>query len=76
MHCQGCGDSITTALTEIPGVQSAKVTFADKQAIVVAKESEVPTEKILAVIAEAGYQGEPAPAPPAASGKPAEKKSE
>ena len=58
MVCQGCVDSITSALTQVPGVQSAKVSLQDKRAIVLAKESEVPTERILAAIAAAGYKGQ------------------
>jgi copper chaperone CopZ/predicted peroxiredoxin len=58
MTCQGCVDSITSALTQVPGVQSAKVSLQDKRAVVMAKESLVPTENILAAIAAAGYQGQ------------------
>jgi copper chaperone CopZ/predicted methyltransferase len=57
MSCQGCADAITSALTQIPGVQSAKVSLQDKRAVVLAKASDVPNEKILAVVAAAGYQG-------------------
>ena len=56
MHCQGCADSISTALTAIPGVQSARVSFADKRAVVLASESDVPTDKILAAITAVGYE--------------------
>ena len=58
MTCQGCADSITSALTQVPGVMSAKVSLADKRAIVLAKESDVPAERILAAIAAAGYKGQ------------------
>ena len=71
MQCEGCAETITAALTQIPGVQSAKVSLRDKRAVVVARESEVPSEKILAAIAAAGYQGKPATAgqgTPATSG--------
>ena len=57
MSCQGCADTITLALIRIPGVQSAEVSLKDKRAVVVAKESEVPTERIVAAISDAGYQG-------------------
>jgi copper chaperone len=56
MHCQGCADAITAALTAIPGVQSVRVSLAEKRAVVVAQESDVPTEKILAAVAAAGYK--------------------
>jgi len=57
MSCQGCADSITSALAQIPGVQSANVSLVDKRAVVLAKESEVPTERIVAAIVAAGYKG-------------------
>ena len=61
MSCQGCVDTITSALTRIPRVQSVDVSLQDKRAIVLAKESEVPTERIIAAITDAGYQGRLAP---------------
>ena len=67
MTCQGCVDTITTTLTQIPGVRSAKVSLQDKQAVVVASESDVPTEKIVAAVVAAGYQARPASAPQSAS---------
>ena len=62
MTCQGCADSITSALTNVPGVKSAKVSLADKRAIVLADESKVSTETILTAIAVAGYKGQSASA--------------
>jgi len=56
MTCQGCVDTITSALTRIPGVNSAKVSLQDKKAVVLADESQVPTEKLLAAITAAGYK--------------------
>jgi copper chaperone CopZ/predicted peroxiredoxin len=58
MTCQGCADSITAALTGIPGVRSATVSLQDKKAVVLADESLVTTEKILAAIKAAGYKGQ------------------
>ncbi len=66
MSCQGCVDAVTAALTEIPGVQSAKVSLADKKAVVVAEERKVSTAKIVAAIAAAGYKGQLATASKAA----------
>ena len=57
MQCQGCVDTVTAALTKIPGVRSAQVSLQEKRAVVVADESQVPTEKILSAITTAGYQG-------------------
>jgi copper chaperone len=58
MMCQGCVDTLTSALTKIPGVQSASVSLEHKRAVVLAEEAQVPTEKIVATIATAGYKGE------------------
>jgi copper chaperone len=58
MMCQGCVDTLTSALTKIPGVQSVRVSLEHKRAVVKAEESQVPTEKVVAAIAAAGYQGE------------------
>jgi ubiquinone/menaquinone biosynthesis C-methylase UbiE/copper chaperone CopZ len=62
MSCQGCADTITAALTKIPGVQSAKVSLEEKRAVVTADTADVPSEKILAAITAAGYEGKPASA--------------
>lgn len=64
MTCQGCADTITAALTQISGVQSAEVSLPEKRAIVVANPVVVPTETILAAITAAGYQGQLADAMP------------
>jgi copper chaperone CopZ/predicted peroxiredoxin len=58
MSCQGCADTITSALTKIPDVQSASVSLQNNKAIVVAKESQVPSDKILAAIIAVGYKGQ------------------
>lgn len=64
MSCQGCADTITAALAKIPEVESAKVSLEEKRAVVLANESQVPIEKILAAIAAAGYKAQLAPATP------------
>lgn len=64
MSCQGCADTITAALTQIPGIQSAKVSLQDKRAVVLAKTCDVPTENILAAITAAGHKGRLASAMP------------
>lgn len=58
MHCPGCALNMTSALKEIPGVQSATVSFQDRRAVVLASESNVPTPKILEAIEAAGYKGQ------------------
>lgn len=56
MSCEGCAESITACLKKIPGVESAKVSLADKKAVVVADPAQVPAEKIVAAVKEAGYE--------------------
>jgi copper chaperone CopZ len=56
MACQGCADNVTNAITKIPGVQSADVSLDAKKAVVVADPSLVPSEKIEASVAAAGYK--------------------
>jgi copper chaperone len=65
MSCQGCVDSVTGAIEKLPGVRSAKVSLAEKKAVVVADPAQVPDERIEAAIAAAGYQGHPIAGTPA-----------
>lgn len=58
MSCQGCVDTVTEALTKVPGVQSAKVSLADKKAQVVADLSQASAQKIEAAVAQAGYKAQ------------------
>ena len=67
MMCQGCAESVAAALTQLPGVRSAKVSFPEKRAVVVAEPSQVSTEKIIAAVATAGYQARLAAAMPEAA---------
>jgi copper chaperone CopZ len=57
MSCQGCVESVTAALTKVPGVQSVKVLLAEKKAVVVADRNQVPDAQIVAAITAAGYAG-------------------
>jgi copper chaperone CopZ len=61
MMCQGCADNVTNAIAKIPGVRSAKVSLAEKRAVVVADPSQVPSDKIEAVVAAAGYKAKVCP---------------
>jgi copper chaperone len=60
MTCQGCVDTLTSALKAIPGVRSAKVSLEDKKAVVEADEAAVSSDKILETIKTAGYKAKPA----------------
>jgi copper chaperone len=54
MSCEGCVNTITTALKAIPGVTSAKVSLQDKKATVVADS--VSSQTIEDTVAKAGYK--------------------
>ncbi len=56
MMCQGCVDTITSALTAVPGVESANVSLADRKAVVSADPAGTPTEKIVAAVEAVGYK--------------------
>jgi copper chaperone CopZ/predicted peroxiredoxin len=62
MTCQGCADTVTSALKQVPGIKSAQVSLKDRRALVIADPSRVPNETILTAISQAGYQGQPATA--------------
>ena len=57
MSCPACVEHLTAALNGIPGVTSAEVSLQQKKAVLVASESQVPTEKVLGAIRKAGYEG-------------------
>ncbi len=56
MMCQGCVETVTAAITKLPGVHSAKVSLDDKKAVVVV-DPQTPSQKIEAAINAAGYNG-------------------
>lgn len=54
MSCEGCVNTITTALKAVPGVKSVEVSLKDKKATVVA-DSVLP-QTIEDAVAKAGYK--------------------
>lgn len=56
MTCEGCVETVKSALEAIPGVKSAEVSLKDKKASVVADAAQVPSSKIEAAVGEAGYK--------------------
>ena len=52
--CEGCVDTVTTALKAIPGVTSVEVSLKDKKATVVADR--VSSQTIEDAVAKAGYK--------------------
>jgi copper chaperone CopZ len=55
MSCMHCVHHVTMALKEVPGVSDAKVSLAEKTALVSADES-VSFEALKASVEDAGYQ--------------------
>lgn len=55
MSCEGCANSVKSALLQIEGAKKAEVSLADKEAVVAVEESVDATDLIGAVEA-AGYQ--------------------
>jgi len=53
MTCDHCVHAVTTALKDVPGVRDAKVSLADKSAVIEGDGVEV--DKALAAVAEEGY---------------------
>lgn len=55
MHCTSCSVLIDTVLEELPGVKSAKTSYADAKTEVEFDESKVNLDKLVAAIKSEGY---------------------
>lgn len=53
MTCDHCVHAVTTALKDVPGVTDAKVSLADKSAVV--QGDSVDVQKAIEAVAEEGY---------------------
>ena len=53
MVCDGCVNTVTSAIKAVPGVKSVEVSLKDKKATIVA---EVPSQTIEAAVSKAGYK--------------------
>jgi copper ion binding protein len=56
MSCQHCVKTVTDALTELPGVQRAKVNLRKGEAVVHFDESRVSTTNLTEAITAAGFE--------------------
>ena len=56
MHCDGCAQSITTALKAVPGVKSATVSFEAKKATVITEGEQPATSDIEKTISDMGFR--------------------
>ena len=58
MTCDGCVNSVTTAIKSVPGVQSVEVSLEAKKATVVADRSQVSPQAIEDAVRKAGYKAD------------------
>ena len=58
MHCTGCSSRLEKVLNNTDGVESATVSFEEKQAIITYNESQTDIEQIKQAIQNAGFKGE------------------
>lgn len=58
MHCTGCSSRLEKVLNNTDGVESAIVSFEEKQAIITYNESQTDIEQIKQAIQDAGFKGE------------------
>ena len=56
MHCEGCSSRLERVLNNLDGVENAKVSLADKKAIIKFNENECTLEKIKESIEDAGFE--------------------
>jgi copper chaperone CopZ len=58
MTCDGCVNTITSALEAVPGVNSVEVSLKDKKATVVGDGALVRSETIEETVSKAGYKAQ------------------
>ena len=58
MRCTGCSSRLEKVLNNTDGVESATVSFEEKQAIITYNESQTDIEQIKQAIQDAGFKGE------------------
>ena len=56
MHCDGCADRLQKVLSGKAGVQSAKVSFPDKQAFLEYDSSAISSDQIKDAVEKAGFE--------------------
>ena len=55
MHCDGCVNSVTRAVKQMPGVKSVQVSLAENRALVDYDSAAVNPAEIIAAIGGAGF---------------------
>ncbi|MFU8806609.1 MAG: mercuric transporter MerT family protein, partial [Bradymonadaceae bacterium] len=61
MTCSGCTGSIRSAIAKVPGVKSAKVSYADLSATVIFESGDYDDEAIIAAVKSAGFTARHSP---------------
>ena len=56
MFCEACAGHVTKALQELSGIQSAEVSLANTQAVVIYDPVKVPIRRMLEAVADEGYE--------------------
>ncbi len=55
MSCEGCANSVKSALSQLPGVHKADVSLADKKAVLEVEDT-VQSADLVGAVEIAGYQ--------------------
>lgn len=58
MHCTGCSSRLEKALNNIEGVEKAKVSFEEEEAVITYDNEKVSEKQIIIEIEEAGFRAE------------------
>ena len=58
MHCTGCSSRLEKVLNNIEGVEKAKVSFEEEEAVITYDKKKVSEKQIIIEIEEAGFKAE------------------
>ena len=58
MHCTGCSSRLEKVLNNIEGVEKAKVSFEEEEAVITYDNEKVSEQQIIIEIEEAGFKAE------------------
>ena len=58
MHCTGCSSRLEKVLNNIEGVEKAKVSFEEEEAVITYDNEKVSEKQIIIEIEEAGFKAE------------------
>lgn len=58
MHCTGCSSRLEKVLNNIEGVEKAKVSFEEEEAVITYDNDKVSEKQLIIEIEEAGFKAE------------------